>query len=208
MANGFANRFLFACVRRTNLQPFGGNPLTAEIALLGEKLKRIVEVVKGDQLNGDPASRLVTMTQAANEMWEPIYRGGAVERPGLLGAITARAEPQTLRLAMIYALLDKADQIDVAHLKAAIAVWRYCEASAVRIFGESLGDEMADAILRALKTAGRNGMSRSMINDLFGGHRASGSISIALALLVEKGRARGEFQAGTRGRPLEIWVAI
>jgi hypothetical protein len=42
---------------------------------------------------------------------------------------------------MIYALLDKANQIDVAHLRAAAAVWNYCDASAARIFGASLGDE-------------------------------------------------------------------
>ena len=51
--------------------------------------------------------------------------------------------------------------IELTHLKAALAVWAYCEASAKYIFGSTLGDPMADDILRALKRAGADGMSRN-----------------------------------------------
>jgi hypothetical protein len=66
-------------------------------------------------------------TQAAEERWEAIYTTLAVEQPELLGAITARAEAQVLRLSCLYALLDKTDTVDVPHLEAAYALWRYCE---------------------------------------------------------------------------------
>jgi hypothetical protein len=49
---------------------------------------------------------------------------------GLLGAATGRGEAQCLRLALNVALLDKATAIDEVHLRAALAVWEYCEASA------------------------------------------------------------------------------
>jgi hypothetical protein len=42
-----------------------------------------------------------------------------------------------------------------------MAVWAYCEASALRIFGDSLGDPVADDILRALRQSGGNGMTRT-----------------------------------------------
>jgi hypothetical protein len=108
---------------------------------------------------------------------------------------------------LIYAVLDRANQIDLPHLEAGLAVWNYCDASAAHIFGATLGDEVADTILRALKDAGREGMSRSMIRDLFGGHQSKGRTDAALGLLAEKGRARVETRV-SRGRPFEMWLAI
>ena len=60
------------------------------------------------------------MTPAAERYWIDIYAELGKDTPGLLGAITARAEAQTIRLALVYALLDRAAQIDVIHLD----VWR------------------------------------------------------------------------------------
>jgi hypothetical protein len=159
-----------------------------------------------DPLNGEMPPPQLTMTEEAREKWAQIYTELSAERPGLLGAITARAEAQTLRLALIYALLDGGNQIDLPHLEAGLAVWNYCDASAAHIFGATLGDEVADTILRSLKSAGREGLSRSMIRDLFGGHHSSDRVGAALGLLLEKGCARAE-QRATRGRPVEMWFA-
>jgi Protein of unknown function (DUF3987) len=205
MANGFANRFLFALIKRSKLLPFGGALDDNEIRRLGNELQSIIAAVVGDPLNGVVPPPRLTMTGGASERWNPLYRHLSIEHAGLLGAITARAETQILRLALIYALLDKSDQIDLPHIEAGHAVWNYCDASAVHIFGATLGDEVADAILRALKNAGRNGMSRSMIRDLFGGHQSKARTDAALGLLAERGAARAELQGGTKGRPLEMW---
>jgi hypothetical protein len=78
------------------------------------------------------------------------------------------------------------------HLRAAIAVWEYCEASAARIFGNALGDPVADEIMRALQHAGNAGMTRTAIRDLFGRHRSSDRIEMALLHLATKGRAKVE----------------
>ena len=43
MANGFANRFLFALIRRSKELPFGGELTDSEILHLGERLKEAVE---------------------------------------------------------------------------------------------------------------------------------------------------------------------
>jgi Bifunctional DNA primase/polymerase, N-terminal/Protein of unknown function (DUF3987)/Primase C terminal 2 (PriCT-2) len=206
MANGFANRFLFALIKRSKELPFGGTLSDSDIQHLGEEFKRIVDAVKGDPMNGRVPPPHLTMTEAAAAEWARVYSALSAERPGLLGAITARAEAQTIRLALIYALLDRANQIDVGHLRAGLAVWNYCDASAAHIFGATLGDDVADTILRALKNAGREGMSRSMIRDLFGGHHTSERVGAALGLLAEKGCARAE-QRATRGRPVEMWFA-
>jgi hypothetical protein len=153
---------------------------------------------------------LISWTEEAAAQWQKDYEQLSADRPGLLGAITARAEAQVVRLAMIYAVLDKAKQIDIPHLQAAMAVWAYCEASAVYIFGDSLGDPVADEILRALRQAGARGMNRTMISELFGRNQPANRIGTALALLIREGRARSEIHhtSGTRGRPSEFWFAV
>jgi Protein of unknown function (DUF3987) len=203
MASGLANRFLFACVRRSKHLPFGGN---LDEATIGELASRVAQAIERAKDVGR-----VTMTEAARQEWAAVYEDLSADQPGLLGAITARAEAQVVRLALIYALLDCPArgevQISVKHLDAAIAVWEYCEASAAHIFGNALGDPVADEILRALRHAGKGGMTRTAIRDLFGRHRSADRVGQALALLLTSGRARTESKT-TAGRPSELWFAV
>jgi hypothetical protein len=196
LANGFANRFLFVLVKRSRELPFGGNLTDSQILHLGDQLKGIVE---GAQKIGT-----VRFTEPARAEWARVYSSLSADQPGLLGAITARAEAQVVRLAILYAVLDNSTLIDTAHLKAALAIWEYCEASAAYIFGDAIGDPVADEILRALQHAGCEGMSRTAIRDLFGRNRSADRVGAALALLASKGRAKGE-TIETRGRPAEVW---
>jgi hypothetical protein len=199
LANGFANRFLFLCVHRSKLLPHGGSISDAEIAVLGARVRAAAE-------NATKIAQ-VTMTDDASNAWEIAYANLSADNPGLLGAVTARAEAQVIRLALLYALLDCNHEIQLEHLRAALALWEYAEESAVRIFGDALGDPVADEIYRALKVTGEVGMSRTAIRDLFGRHQSAGRISDALAVLIAKGRAKYKTTA-TDGRPLETWYAI
>ncbi len=112
-------------------------------------------------------------------------------RPGLLGAITTRAEAQTVRLALLYALLDQSVDIKPPHLHAALAVWRYCQDSAQYIFGNSLGDSTADAILNLLRSSGE-GITRNELTDHFKRNKPSAEIGRALAVLQSHGLVRLE----------------
>jgi hypothetical protein len=103
-------------------------------------------------------------------------------------------------------LLDGAADIDEPHLRAALAVWEFCEASAAHIFGNALGDPVADEIERALLHAGAAGITRTAIRDLFGRNKSADRIGAALALLTTKGRAFAETEV-TGGRPSEVWFA-
>jgi hypothetical protein len=198
-ANGFANRFLFPLVKRSKVLPFGGSGLEDRvIAELGERLKKVVEAAA-------PIGRVGWTSPAADD-WKAVYAQLSKGQPGLLGAVTSRAEAQCVRLALIYALLDSAANIDRPHIRAALAVWEYAEVSAAHIFGASLGDNVADDILRALQHAGREGMTRTAIRDLFGRHESADRIGAALALLASKGRAKMELRQSS-GRPTEAWIA-
>jgi hypothetical protein len=110
--------------------------------------------------------------------------GRRLER--LDGHHTARAEAQVVRLAMLYALLDEKAQIDMPHLLAALALWEYAEASARHVFGSSLGDPIADEILRAVRAAGQDGMTRTQIRDLFKRNCSAERIGAALDLLARR----------------------
>lgn len=196
-ANGFANRFLFVCVRRSKCLPFGGDALPKGV--LGGFVQRINRAAS---LAGSVGP--VSMTEAARDVWAGVYPRLSEGSLGLFGSATARAEAQAIRLAMIYALLDEKMQIDRPHLLAALAVWEYAEASARYVFGSSLGDPVADDILRAVRAAGQGGMTRTQIRDLFKRNRSAERISAALDLLARRNLARCRTQE-TGGRPTEVW---
>src|SRR5262245_42320952 len=181
MANGFANRFLFARVRRSKLLPHGGNLDFATLQELGEQV--------AERLTQARTLGRITMTDAAAEAWEKNYAALSCDRPGLLGAVLGRAEAQVIRIALIYALLDNAEQIDLRHLRAALAVWAFCEDSATQIWGDMLGDDVADTILTALKTGGLAGVGRTEMSNLFSRHVPSARITMVLQNLHSAGKA-------------------
>jgi len=197
VASGWANRFIFVCVRRCNILPHGGRPND-------EILRPIIQRMKDARQQAENTTE-VTLSQEARHMWEVAYPTLSADIPGLLGAVTARAEAQTIRLAMIYALLDGNSVIRGEHLRAAIAFWEYAHQSAQQIFGDALGVRTADAILHGLLDS-PEGLTRTQIRNLLGRHSRKESIEDALALLERTGRAKRESE-DTGGRPTERWVA-
>lgn len=124
--NGFANRFLWCLVERQGLKPHGGEEI--------DWSKEIVELF--DCVVFARQQKRIFMDRNARETWERMYREFSENRViGAAGSATSRSEPQTLRIALIYALLDKSEHIRPEHLKAAFALWQYCEDSARIIFG-------------------------------------------------------------------------
>jgi hypothetical protein len=203
-ANGFANRFLFMCVKRSKPLPFGGKPLSDDtLRALTGRIERAVMLAR--------TKRAVEMTTAARSIWERIYETLSEGRSGLWGAVTARAEAQCLRLALNFALAEGADAIDQPHLLAAIAVWERAEESARHIFGSALGDPIADDILRALRARGQDGMSRTAIWESLGRHGKAERIGVALELLYQRNLACRKIeppQGNQGGRPAEVWRAV
>jgi hypothetical protein len=149
--------------------------------------------------------RHLAFDEDAAQAWTKVYPRLSSGRPGLLGAVLGRAEAQTLRLACLYAALDCSPTIDLDHLRAALAVWQYCEDSAAFVFGDRLGDPDSDAILVALR-ANPSGLSRTHIQGLFSRNLSAGRLAAALASLL-KGNLATVRQVATNGRPAEIWEA-
>jgi hypothetical protein len=196
-ANGFANRFLWICSRRSKSLPEGGDIQSVDFAPLTRRLAEIVSAARNaGELKRDDGAR---------KIWREVYGALSESKLGLLGSVTARSEPQVLRLSLVYALLDGARIISAPHMLAGLAAWDYCEASAHFIFGDSLGHPEADRILVALR-ADPQGLTRTEIRDLFGRNQREPVIEAALTAIEERGLARRD-TVQTRGRPTERWIA-
>jgi hypothetical protein len=197
-SNGFANRFLWLLVRRSQSLAFGGGWTKVDTAVLVKRLYEALRFAKG-------AGEL-RWGESAREIWEATYEELSEGETGLFGAVTSRAEAQVLRLSAIYAVMDRSRLIEADHLLAALAVWEYAEESARRIFGDASGDVVADKIMEALRKDPA-GLTRNEIRDLFSRHRSSDRIGRTLNHLQESGRVRSEIH-GTGGRPVERWFAV
>ncbi|MCB0342074.1 MAG: DUF3987 domain-containing protein [Pseudobdellovibrionaceae bacterium] len=196
--NGFGNRILFFRVDRSKSLPHGGKFLSSpKFQSLVERLEAAVRFGK--------ATGEVTMAESAKQFWESIYEGVSAATPGIVGALSARAAPHIIRIAMIYALVDQRTQIEREHLAAAYGLWLHSYESLFEIFGKALGNRVADDLLPELRER-QDGMTRTEIRDFFKKNKSQNEIEIGLKLLREHGLA--EFVLiPSGGRPLERWFA-
>ncbi len=194
LGNGFANRFLWVCATRARVLPFGGAAvdLRSHVARLRDRIEFARQV------------DVVGWADDARPIWRAEYPALSEGRPGILGAVTARAEAQVMRIAVLFALLAGSREIGAVHLKAALAIWRYSYASAQWVWGDSLGDPTADELLEMLR-ANPDGLSGTEIRDAFGRHR-SAELARAKSVLLAHGLVRSG-EVATRGRPQERWTA-
>ena len=194
-ANGFANRFLWIMVKRSKFLPEGGGKPDFRNVTQG-----FHEAIKKAKIIGELARDKQT-----REAWATVYPELSGDKAGLFGAVTARAEAQVLRLSVLYAALDGDIAIRLPHLAAALAVWEYAERSAKYLFGDAIGDPVADRIIESLRMFGRQ--SRTDINNIFKRHIPAARISQALNLLYELKRATF-LREDTGGRPTEYWIPL
>ncbi len=197
LANGFANRFLWVAVRRSRRLPFGGGLRAEDLAPLTDRLR---EAIRFAQRAGELAR-----DAEADALWAEVYAPLSDGRPGLLGAVLGRAKAQTMRLACLYALLDRSSLVREEHLTAALALWRYCVRSAGYVFGDSYGDRDLDTLMAALRAAPA-GLTRAEVSAVFGRNKTADQLRRLLARLLEMGLAHPvRVRAEGPGRPVERW---
>jgi hypothetical protein len=197
IANGLLNRFLLLMVRRVRLLPEGGNPDPLKDTGLARYLATTIKHAQAaEQLKLDPAAR---------ELWWHAYPQITQPTDGLAGNLTARAEAHTIRLALIYALLDGAATIGQQHLKAALALWDYAARSATWALAQATGDPLAEQLHAALVRS-PDGLTRTQLSELLHRNLPAEQLQRALHALAAAGRAHHE-KIQTAGRPVELWHA-
>jgi Protein of unknown function (DUF3987) len=198
-ANGFSNRILWICTKRSKLLPRGGVVPQDDFDRLSKRLAKAVSFARH--------TGQVQWTAAALELWDAAYPGLTASRPGAFGHATSRAEAHATRLGTLYGLMDQSGRIEPDDLRAALALGDYSQRSAAHIFGDKLGDKDADAILDALRSA-PEGMTRTEIRRIvFHDNKAASLVASKLGILLQHELARFE-KVATGKRPAERWFAI
>jgi len=192
--NGFANRFLWVAVRRSKLLPDGGRDL--DLSPYAKRLSTAISAARSvERMRRD---------QGAAALWRRSYSELADDdSAGLLAAVTSRAEAQVLRLSMTYALLDGSSTIREEHLRAALALWRYCRHSARLIFGDASGDPLLDRVLETIRQH-PEGIGRWELHSSLCKHKGAEVLVEVLTRLRDAGKIKAEIIT-TSGRSAETW---
>jgi hypothetical protein len=196
-ANGFANRHLFLCIKRSKVLPEGGYVDDNAWTSARDKL--------ADALHFAKFAGEVKRDEEAKAIWREVYPGLSEGRPGLAGALLARAEAHVMRLALLYALMDRSNVIKRSHLLAALALWDYVERSVYFLFAGYLGDPLADEVYQML-LACPAGMTRWDLSNAMGRNVPADRIGRALGVLLKHRMAHMKTEKAAT-RPKQRWFA-
>jgi hypothetical protein len=174
--NGFGNRFLYVYVYRVKLCPQGSPELDWSQEIV--EFQQVVKFARG--------VKHVSMSKRARQWWNDNYSKFEQEGPGgLAGKMTTRAAAHIRRLAMLYALIDLTDEIDLEHFQAAEKLRNYCEESAMFIFGGVTKEQ-----LRILKWIEHRGTATfgQIREDLYHRNKHAADIRADVDQLVKAGK--------------------
>jgi hypothetical protein len=189
MLNGFANRFVFVVSRRSKKLPSGGH---VDPAVIGQLAKRLSSVIR-------PTRKTYARSTEAEALWEKLYLAEP-DRDGAVGSLTARAHAQRLRLSVLYAALDGANEIRPEHLCAGDACWRYAVQSVEHIFGSLRGDRIQDRLLDALRKVWPRGLTGAEQDAIFSKNLRPGQLGEARVQLETRGLIRTENEGAGAGK--------
>ena len=196
--NGFANRILWVCARRSKIVPL---PEPMDDSKLDSIRQRLVERIKF--FRNTEFLKIEINSEAKKEWCNQYYADLTKDHPGLVGCVINRGEAQVVRLAMIYCLLDGMTTISLDHLEAAIALWRYCEQSARYIFHGRQTDGVAEKILLALA---EKPMTSTEIHRLLANHVNKDRLSAVLSQLKGSNQIESEqFRSEGQKKPSTLW---
>lgn len=201
ISNGLINRFLCFAVRRAKILSFPEGladnvipPLAAELA----------ECIRHAQ-----AKKRLYFHHTAAECWREVYVQLQKESGGVIDEVTARGDSHVLRLALLYALLDRDDMVRLPHLQAAIAVWEFCLASSRMIF---------ESAIEKANSKAENSLKEQVLKLLQAGKKTQKDLCFALrhkcksaelvhvlAELQSLGRISQEVVKPPVGRPITNW---
>lgn len=198
-ANGFGNRVLWTATRRSKSLADSGD---MDVEIMGE----IVNELRGSLAFVRKLGKVeVKRSLDAANLWKDVYPIIDVERPGLIGALTARTPAQICRVALIFALADRQREIGKDHLLAAMAVVDFANRSAMHIFGSGMGDRTQDELIACLEDVGV--MTKAEMFAALQRHVSRDQLNRALASLDRAGRVvRISTRPSRPGRPAEKWA--
>lgn len=189
VVGGSMNRFLTVCSKRSKRLPDGGGAPDQVVDALANELRQRVE----HSQNFQRIERDAETQQLWRDAYEALTPDVVVE--GHYAAVVARAVPQVLRLSLTFALLDEhpgKPVIRSEHLRAAIAVWDYAQASAWYVFGDVAANVDLTRLCEAVDAA--KVLTGTEVSSVFSNNRSKA----AIAELIRQAVATGRYVANTR----------
>jgi len=188
--NGTANRFLWACVRRTKKMAFPQPMDDDKVFSLAIKLS--------DALIKSELEQVVVLTEEARQFWNIQYHVVSADKAGLLGSITSRSEAYVLRLSLLFCLLDGSSEIEQRHIQASIDLIDFCNLSVEFIFStpdDSEAGTDADKLLAALDI---KSMAQTEVSKLFSGHKTRRELAALLNDLQTQNKIKSSKKPGSK----------
>jgi len=167
---------MYVYVHRVKLCPQGGPPIDWSPEIVNfQQVAKFAKTVKH-----------VSMSDQARKWWNNNYSRFEQQGPdGLAGKMTARAAAHIRRLAMIYALIDMSDQIELEHFQVTEKLWNYCEESAMFIFGGATREQLR--ILKWIEQR-QTATYNDVRDDLYHRNKPVAEIKADLDSLVKTGK--------------------
>lgn len=197
--NGFSNRPLWCWVERSNTLPFGGNIRVLD-AFKSEWAAAIADAKERDAIGYDESFRMLFADLC------PVLDPDA-EDDSLTVRALERARPHVWRLSMIFALIDGVGVMTEAHLRAAVAVWRYSAATCRLVFAKDVAevaDDLPNRLLSAIRKNSAAGLRLTDLHAVCGRKERAEAIHAALTALEQAGAVERR-EVPTAGRPAERW---
>ena len=198
--NGLANRFLPIFTARARLLPLNPDVPKRELEVIFAKLRTAVDAARRIQF--------VRWSPTAQDRWVELYPSLAVpaNATSVVRALVERGAPYVHRLAMLYGVLDGTGEVQLSHLDAAKALWRFAEGTWRLVYSDSTPlTPLAARLLRAIEEAADKGCSRTRLRKAAGSNDIlAGAITSELNALAAEGLVHRE-QVRTDGRTKEVW---
>jgi hypothetical protein len=216
LTNGFANRFLIFWAERTQITPFPKPTSQDDVKALAIKVLEVLTHCNA-MTHVDKDKTEIKLSDAAKKVYVKLYRGelndnSAGER---ITALLERRAPMLLRLAMLFALCDQKNEVDVHHINAALAWVRYSVESVKFIFQSALDEvnvaEVNDTAQKILEYLVKGEASRSdLTTKCFQGHTSKTRLDAALDELLSSNPPRITVESpprpdGSIGRTSKIY---
>lgn len=201
MMSGFGNRFLWIFTRRTKVLPLAESLPEHQLQEFVDALREPLEFARTEA----PAE--YTFSDDAWDLWcDLVEKYDRPQHSALLDHLTARARPIVRRLAVIYAVADCSDQLEVEHLHAADVLFDYSVQSVQYIFGDRIGSKLANSVYEKI-CEHKTGIERSALHAKLSGRVKADALQEVLDMLERRDLVTCKHERkGKRGPSTEIWI--
>lgn len=201
---GFANRWLYFYGLPKDPMP---NPPKVDT----DKRNKLVQELNQirDWTDNVPNGE-ISLSNEANTLFEDYYREyyRRCLQPGLIPTLIVRIQDFVFKIALLYAADTMSSTISADHLKAALAVGNYLEASVAEVFasfGTSSGKAQETKLLDFLRAEGVPVPEREVYRRF---NMSAKELESVVTPLLKIGLVRNSYQNTDRGRQVKRYEAV